>query len=387
MRPVEEAVREAGIAALIGMGCAVHKISGGKAPKHLFLRNVPHEHIGSRLKVLKQTEDSSFIAKVDENGKITDEDFTVVLATDLHIDKDDALTDKTISMLVRHLEDVKPDLLILTGDIIVSDYQQLDCVQFAKMMEEIGIYWAFVFGNHEARAEKEFHKFFMLKNLSKYEHCLSKFGPKELFGYGNFFINIMNSDSSIRQSFAFFDSGRDITDKYRKEYGLSDDVKGYDFIKNNQIEWFLNHIKALKSEYGDFKSMVFMHIPIPEYAEVIDIDENEKPVPIGRPNGKGEILFGEMHETVGCSVYNSGLFDKAREIGTQAFFSGHDHVNDYCAVYKGVYLVYVQMGGYEIYHLDKFGLLEKQWIQGVTTLDIHNDGSFKLGKRFNRMYL
>ena len=133
--------------------------------------------------------------------------------------------------------------------------------------------------------------------------------------------------------------------------------------------------------------MVFMHIPIPEYAEVMDIDENEKPVPIGRPNGKGEILFGEMHETVGCSVYNSGLFDKAREIGTQAFFSGHDHVNDYCAVYKGVYLVYVQMGGYEIYHLDKFGLLEKQWIQGVTTLDIHNDGSFKLGKRFNRMYL
>ena len=76
-----------------------------------------------------------------------------------------------------------------------------------------------------------------------------------------------------------------------------------------------------------------------------------------------------------------------KTIGTQAFFSGHDHVNDYCAVYKGVYLVYVQMGGYEIYHLDKFGLLEKQWIQGVTTLDIHNDGSFKLGKRFNRMYL
>ncbi len=170
MRPVEEAVREAGIAALIGMGCAVHKISGGKAPKHLFLRNVPHEHIGSRLKVLKQTEDSSFIAKVDENGKITDEDFTVVLATDLHIDKDDALTDKTISMLVRHLEDVKPDLLILTGDIIVSDYQQLDCVQFAKMMEEIGIYWAFVFGNHEARAEKEFHKFLLVKIVSNYIH-------------------------------------------------------------------------------------------------------------------------------------------------------------------------------------------------------------------------
>ena len=73
MRPVEEAVREAGIAALIGMGCTVHKISGGKAPKHLFLRNVPHEHIGSRLKVLKQTEDSSFIAKVDENGNIVGE--------------------------------------------------------------------------------------------------------------------------------------------------------------------------------------------------------------------------------------------------------------------------------------------------------------------------
>ena len=385
MRPITTFVRHNSIKAILAAEKGLKAVSNGKIGKNLF--DIEPKFIGTDVRIIKETVDSTFIAKCDTNGRIVNKPFKILVTTDLHLCDDKELINKSLFMLAKHVEAEKPDLILFTGDVVLTDHQQVDCIQFGKFMEKMGIYWAYVFGNHEARAEKEYHKYFMLKNLISFPHCLSKFGDPSLFGYGNFFINIMNSDNSIRQSFAFFDSGRDITDKYRKEYGLSDDVKGYDFIKNNQIEWFQNHIKALKSEYGDFKSMVFMHIPIPEYAEVMDIDENEKPVPIGRPNGKGEILFGEMHETVGCSVYNSGLFDKAREIGTQAFFSGHDHVNDYCALYKGVYLCYVQMGGYEIYHLDKFGLLEKQWIQGVTTLDIHNDGNIKIDKRFNRMYL
>lgn len=388
MKPIQQAVRGAGIEALLKMGCAVHKLTKGKAPKHLFMRNVEHEKLDTNVKIIKQTNDSSFIAKVDENGKITDEDFTIVVATDLHVDRDNLLVNKTIDMLCRHLSAVKPDLLILTGDIIVTDYQQVDCVQFAKMMEEIGIYWAFVFGNHEARAEKEFHKFFMLKNLTKYEHCLSKFGPDELFGYGNFFVNIMSGENTVSQSLAFFDSGRDITDKYRKEYGLSADVKGYDFIKTNQIEWYKNHITNLKKQYGDISSMLFMHIPIPEYQEVMIFDPEEKPIPTGIPSQNAELICGEMHESVGCSPYNSGLFSAAKAMGAQAFFAGHDHINDFHAVYQGVNLIYAQMCGYEIYHMgDKFDLPEEEWLQGVSVVKIHKDSSFSLDKRFNKNLL
>lgn len=388
MKPVQEAVRQAGIDALLAMGCAVHKISGGKAPKHLFMRNVEHKKIGTKVKIVSQNEDTTFIAKYNPDGTISDEDFTIVVATDLHIDRDISLINKTLEMLVKHLEDVKPDLLILTGDIIVTDYQQIDSVQFAKMMEEIGIYWAFVFGNHEARAEKEFHKFFMLKNKSRYEHCLTKFGPPELFGYGNFIVNIMSGENTISQSLVFMDSGRDITDKYRKEYSLPADFKGYDFIKENQIQWYEKHIAELKQKYGDVKSMLFMHIPIPEYEEVMRFDPDAKPVPTGIPTGKGEIIYGEMHESVGCSPYNSGLFERAKAVGAQAFFAGHDHINDYHAVYQGVHLVYVQMGGYEIYHMgNKYNYKAEDCMQGVTVLTIKKDGDFTLKQNLTRKFL
>ncbi len=385
-RPVEETVREAGISALLKMGCTVHRLTNGKKPDMMFIKNVKHSKIGTDVKIIKETDDSSFIAKINPDGTYSQDDFTVVLATDLHIDRTKELVNKTVDMLVKHLEAVKPDLLILTGDIIVTDHQQVDSVQFAQMMEEIGIYWAFVFGNHEAREEKEFHKYFMLKNMAKFEHCLTKFGPKELFGYGNFFINIMNGPHSLLKSFAFFDSGRDIYERYLAEYGLTKDyVNSYDFIKTNQIKWYLERIVKLKKEYGeDLKSMLFMHIPVPEYAEVMDYDDTAGQIPAGKPKDNCELLYGEMHESVGCSRYNSGLFEAARQAGAEAFFAGHDHINDFDVLYKGVRLVYVQMGGYEIYSMDKFGLPENEWMQGATVMKIHNDGSFDLSRRYNR---
>lgn len=388
MRPIEEFVRETANATVLGLGGAVHKITGGKYPKHLFSKTVPHPFIGTNVKIVKQSEDSTTIAKFNSDGTISDDEFTILLATDMHVDKDNALIYKAMDMLYKHIADVKPDLIIFTGDFLVTDYQQLDSVQFARFMEDIGIYWAFVFGNHEAREEKEFHKYFMLKNLTKYEHCLTQIGPSDLFGFGNFFIDILNSENKVSQSLALFDSGRDVYPRYCKEYGLPEDFKSYDFIKENQILWYENHIKALQKQQSDVKSMLFMHIPIPEYKEVMDFDENAKPIPAGKPTGKAEILYGEMHESVGCSRYNSGLFERAKAMGATAFFSGHDHINDFAAIYKGVHLVYVQMTGYEIYHMgDKFGYDENDWLQGTTVVNIKKDGEFTLRQNKTSKFL
>ncbi len=389
MRPVEEFLRESLYTVALGAGRAMHNISGGKFPKHLFSKNVPHPHIGTDVKIVKETSDSTYIAKFNNDGTISDKEFTILLATDMHVDKDNKLIYKAMDMLYKHIAEIKPDLIIFTGDFLVTSYQQLDCVQFARFMEDIGIYWAFVFGNHEAREEKEFHKYFMLKNLTKYSHCLTKIGPSDLFGYGNFFINILNSDNKVSQSLCLLDSGRDIYPRYLEEYGLDESyVKTYDFIKENQIVWYENHIKDIQKLQGNVKSMLFMHIPVPEYKEVMDFDPDAKPIPCGIPTGKAEILYGGMHESVGCSRYNSGLFERARAVGATAFFSGHDHINDFAAIYKGVHLVYVQMTGYEIYHMGKkFGLDEKDWLQGTTVVKINKDGEFTLKQNFTSKFL
>lgn len=389
MRPIEEFVRETANSFVLGVGGAVHKITGGKHPEHLFSKNVPHPFIGTDVKIVRQSDDTTAIAKFNPDGTISDKEFTILLATDMHVDRDNKLIYKAMDMLYKHIADVRPDLVIFTGDFLVTDYQQLDSVQFARFMEDIGIYWAFVFGNHEAREEKEFHKYFMLKNLTKHDHCLTKIGPDNLFGFGNFFIEILNAEGNVSQCLSLFDSGRDIYSRYIEEYNLPKEYENtYDFIKENQIVWYENHIKALQKKQGEVKSMLFMHIPVPEYKEIMDFDENEKPIPTGKPTGKGEVIYGRMHENVGCSKYNSGLFERAKAMGAIAFFSGHDHINDFAAIYKGVLLAYVQMTGYEIYHMgDKFGLAEKDWMQGTTIVKIDKDTNIRLKQNFTCKYL
>ena len=54
-----------------------------------------------------------------------------------------------------------------------------------------------------------------------------------------------------------------------------------------------------------------------------------------------------------------------------AAFFGHDHVNDFCALYRGVYLVYTQCGGYNTYSMeDKRGWKEQDCHYGATLTDL-----------------
>ena len=72
------------------------------------------------------------------------------------------------------------------------------------------------------------------------------------------------------------DSGRDIIDEYRDEHGCPWEYGSYDFIKNNQMNWYENKLKTLGTKYGEVKSFTYMHIPIPEYEYAVMQDENNK---------------------------------------------------------------------------------------------------------------
>ena len=383
MRPVTTFIRHNSIKALLAAEKSAKTISKGKLCSNLF--DVEPKYIGTDVRIIKETEDSTFIAKCDTNGRIVDKPFKILVTTDLHLCDDMELINKTLALLARHVEAEKPDLILFTGDVVLTDHQQVDCIQFGRFMEKMGIYWAYVFGNHEARAEKEYHKFLMLKNLTSFPHCLSKFGDPSLFGYGNFFINILSSETSIQQSIVMLDSGRNTSPTHNVENDAPAELKCYDFLKKGQIEWYKNNILNLEKEYGKFKSIMMMHIALCEYQEVMELDENENYV----PTGKAEILYGGMYESIGCSEFNSGMFKAIKELGsTQAVVVGHDHINDFCAKYDGVYLVYAQCGGYNTYTMgSNFGWDEKDWMQGVTMIDVAEDGEIVFRQRFNRDYI
>ena len=378
-------VRQTAVRIHLGVCKAIFKISGGKLPKSLYCKRANPVKMPTDVKIISENDYSTTIAKVDKNGKIKSDDFVIVSSTDFHFDIDHEINTKAVRNFVNHIKEVKPDLVVLTGDNILSKFQQIDAIQFAQMMEEIGIYWTATFGNHETREDKGFYKWLLWKSFCDYDHCLCKFGPEELFGYGNYTVNILGKGGKLLKSLFFFDSGRDILDRDKEKYGLPADFNGYDFLKKEQIDFYKNETAKLKKEYGSADSFMYMHIPLPEYVHAFKEDENGKFV----PSGECEILYGEQYESVGCSTYNSGMFDAILETGTtQAVFCGHDHINDWCAIYKGVYLVYSLPGGYAVYNLgDKTDKPESEWLEGVTVTTLHSDGTINIEPRYNRMYL
>ena len=384
MKPIRTFLQQNAIKFWLKAEKPVYNLTKGKHARNLFLSSLEIPYVGSKVKVIKETPTSTFIGKFNDDGTFSDEDFKLLNATDLHMDRDYDLNDKTLQLFVNQIRDEKPDLVILTGDCILAKYQQIDAIQFARMMEELGVYWTYVFGNHEVREEKGFYKYLLMKSISDSEYCLAKHGPEELFGYGNYTVNILGSDGKVRETLFFLDSGRDIIDSYRAEYGVPDEYGSYDFLKKEQIEFYKNEIDSLRKENGDVPSMMYMHIPIPEYANAFEGEEG-----IFKPTGKCEILYGEQYESVGCSKFNSGMFDAILEKGsTKAVFSGHDHINDWCAIYKGVYLTYNLPQDYNLYHLgNKYNKPEEEWIHGVTVTTLHKAGSFTIEPRYNRIYL
>lgn len=378
-------VRQTAVRIHLAGAKTIYKISGGKLPKSLYCKRANPEKIPTDVKIISENDYSTTIAKVDENGNIKSDDFVIVSTTDFHFDVDHEINTKAVKNFVQHIKDIKPDLVVLTGDNILSKYQQIDAIQFAQMMEEIGIYWTAVFGNHETREDRGFYKWLLFKSFCDYDHCLCKFGPDDMFGYGNFTVNILGEGGKLLKTLFHFDSGRDILDRDKEKYGLPADFNGYDFLKKEQIDFYKKETARLKKEYGSADSFMYMHIPLCEYSHAFKDDGNGRFV----PSGECEILYGEQYESVGCSSFNSGMFDAILETGsTQAVFAGHDHVNDWAAVYKGVHLIYSLPGGYAVYNMgDKTGKPESEWVEGVTITTLHSDGSIELRPRYNRIFL
>ena len=92
-----------------------------------------------------------------------------------------------------------------------------------------------------------------------------------------------------------------------------------------------------------------------KFSEVnfLDINENEEYV----PTGKAEILYGRMFESVGCSPFNSGLFEAMKKTGAQGIFCGHDHINDFHINIDGIDIYQTLGAGYFTYGKERGGRL------------------------------
>jgi hypothetical protein len=249
--------------------------------------------------------------------------------TDLHLSDGRPADQQTLALMAEVLDAEKPDLAVLTGDIIAGVGNPTeDSTAAWKMavepLESRGIPWAAAYGNHDE--EGSLGRAELMKVQMGFPHCLTQPGPSELPGMGNYVVEVLASRSDSPAARLFF------LDTLTKGHPF---VGGYPWVSLEQIIWY----RRVAFERPQLPGLAFMHIPLPEYDEVWRT----------RP------CYGHKFEDVCCPKLNSGLFTAMLESGAvQGVFAGHDHINDYDGDLHGIRLVYGRAGGFNTYGKERF---------------------------------
>ncbi len=280
-----------------------------------------------------------------------DKKFTIMQVAD--IQDGPGLLLPTANFLKKALQDVNPDLVILTGDNIMGtnsssqESAKTAICKFMDIFQAAGVKVAAVFGNHDDEGTKATKEYQMSVYMS-YDCFVGYDEGDDIYGVGTYNIPIYSSTNPAKVVYNLwlFDSG------------TYDEVNGgYDYIRQSQLDWYVTKSNELKAANGGIsvKSMAFQHIVIPEvyncFSEVKFGTKNAVAV-----NGKFYILNNDVTRAgiLGEGAYpsrtNSGEFDKMLTQGdVTAMFFGHDHVNSYEATYKNIDLVCTPTAGMASY--------------------------------------
>ncbi|ORY71906.1 Metallo-dependent phosphatase-like protein [Pseudomassariella vexata] len=260
--------------------------------------------------------------RVKDNGK-----FKIMQLADLHLSTGvghcrDAVPDeyhggkceadpRTLDFIIKLLEEEKPDLVVLSGDQVnggTAPDAQTAIFKYADILNKRKIPYVEIFGNHDD--EKSLPRASQMSLLESLPYSLSKAGPDDIDGVGNYYIEVLARGKSTHPALTIY---------LLDSHSYSPDERqwqGYDWIKKNQIDWFKQTSSSLKKKNKQYThihmDLAFIHIPLPEYTNT------------------ESYYFGEWREGVTAPGYNSGFRDALVEQGVVMVSCGHDHANEYC---------------------------------------------------------
>lgn len=254
-----------------------------------------------------------------------DKKFKIVQFTDLHIAYQDKRSEAAFECIKNVVEAERPDLIMLTGDIIYSKPADANFRQVMEYVSSFGIPFALTFGNHDY--EQGLSDAELLKIAQSVPHCMVS-DKKGITGDGNYVLTVQASGGNQVASVLYcLDSN---SYSQLKERG----VEGYDHIHRDQINWYAETSQTFtrKNNGQPLPALAFFHIPLPEYAQA-STDANAQ-------------LYGIRREKVCSPLLNSGMFTAIKEQGdVMGVFVGHDHDNDFAVAWHGVLLAYGRFSG------------------------------------------
>lgn len=252
-----------------------------------------------------------------------DGSFRVLIIADAHMNvSGDATNVQEVKDRIKLLVDREnPNLVIFTGDNTIgsSTEQKLrdNITALVSYIEEKEIPWCHVYGNHDhenALGEEEQQKVY-----ESFEYCVSKSDSRDLTGTGNYVLGVYNQDGSLGSVIYCLDSGTYVSGG------------GYDYIRDDQIEWYKSSSRLLEEYTGRLVyGMMAFHIPLIENTYAFNNKDNK------------ELVYeytGNRNEAICSSATDTELLEAIWERGDiKAIVTGHDHINDYMYNYLGVKL-------------------------------------------------
>jgi Icc-related predicted phosphoesterase len=250
--------------------------------------------------------------------------FKIVQFTDTHIQYDSYRSDSVLVLMKRVIEREKPNLVVVTGDVVGSDNRKKAWLKLAQVMIDAKVPWAAMLGNHDA--EYEIDKEETMKTIVGLPYNLTISGPKEIAGKGNYVIEIQSSKSTKKAAVCY------VLDSEEKPLPYT-----YEFMDESQVQWYRKQSAEFTEQNGGtpLPALAFFHIPFPEFDHVI-----------GKPTTVGMNL--ETWRSTGSPTSN--LFTAMKESkDVMGVFVGHEHNNNYIGVLDDIALGFGQITGRQVY--------------------------------------
>lgn len=295
-----------------------------------------------------------------------DGNFRILMVSDIQEIPDyDKRTPEGLRALIRA---TNPDLMIWGGDncdgrkIFTEDQFRAYLEVFTAPMEEAGIPWMHVYGNHDhdcgvdALRQSEIY--------AEYPHCISGISPEGVPGVCNYTVTVTDPATGKPGFCIYAFDTHHKNPKFRPGVKTGsllvpnrpDYIRKWDIIRFEQLMWYWNTSRELEHECdGKVRAMAVMHVAPHEFQIAVDNPEQSN-------------LLGCHDEVMQMGVLNSGAFATMLQRGdVEIIAAGHSHEDSVDAIFGGIRLCMDGCAGFSPYGREE--------CRGGRVFDINLDGT------------
>ena len=298
----------------------------------------------------------------------------------------DKMDERCYDYITEMVNATKPDLILITGDIIYGEFDDNGSVwrSFINFMEGFQIPWAPIFGNHDN--ESKMGVDWQCQQLENAQYCL--FEQKTLTGNGNYSVAIAQGGELTRVFYMLDTNGCGAASDESLANGHTVKSVG---LGLDQIEWYTEEITALKAVAPNVKISFAYHIQAAIFGKAYEkygfnqsVKEQDINLDLRADTAEGDFGY------IGRQMKNPwdedfSIFNGMKALGTDSIFVGHEHCNSASVVYEGVRFQFGQKSS----EYDRFNYIHANGsiaaenagggksLMGGTVIPLTTDGSLK----------